>query len=333
MEARYYDKLDDNRVHCHLCPHECTIAVGRTGTCKVRSNEGGTLLADNYGNLSAVNFDPIEKKPLYHFHPGTEILSLGALGCNFKCRCCQNYHISQSGKKEFPRTLKMSINDIITMAKSNPNNIGIAYTYNEPTVWYEYMFDIAGEAQKAGLRNVVVSNGYINAAPIGELIKLIDAFNIDLKAFSDDVYKNFTGGGVSKVLDTLTLIAESKKHLEITFLAVPGINDDINLFVQMIDWIERNLSPQVPLHISRYFPRYKMTTDATPQSILMNMAKLANDRLNYVYVGNIPADEFQNTVCPNCGQIVIERRGYYIHSKSYNASGQCSFCGFNILEV
>jgi pyruvate formate lyase activating enzyme len=333
MEAKYYDRIENNRVHCHLCPHECVIHAGKSGVCRVRSNVAGTLMSDTYGSLSAVGFDPLEKKPLYHFHPGKEIFSLGSLGCNFKCYCCQNYHISQTGVPGFPRIVKMDISSIISTAKENHDNIGIAYTYNEPSVWYEYMLDIAIEAQKAGLKNVMVSNGYINPDPLKELLKYIDAFNIDLKTFDKSIHLKFTGGNISNVLDTLVNIVGQGRHLEITYLAIPEVNDNLIQFGKMIDWISENLGKNIPLHLSRYFPQYKMTSETTPLSLLMEMASIAGSALNYVYIGNVPTEDYQNTTCPNCGHLVITRRGYFIQSKHINSMGNCGYCNFEIAKV
>ena len=333
MEARFYEKIEKNKVHCHLCPHECIIHEGKSGVCSVRSNVGGLLIADTYGSLSAVNIDPIEKKPLYHFYPGKEIFSLGSLGCNFKCSCCQNYNISQTGISGFPRIVKMTIPKIISTAKENPDNIGIAYTYNEPTIWFEYMIDIASQAQKSGLKNVMVSNGYINPKPLSELLSYIDAFNIDLKAFDKSVHKKLTGGSLSNVLDSLVMIVRQHKHLEITFLAIPDFNDDMVDFRNMIDWMSKNLGTSIPLHLSRYFPRYKMTNEATSLGLLRKMAEMASEKLQFVYIGNVPEDEFQNTMCPQCGQLVIERRGYFVSLLQTNSMGQCNFCGFKIVTV
>jgi len=333
MVAKYYDELGNNIVQCHLCPHECIIHEGKSGICMVRSNIGGTLVAETYGSLTAANFDPIEKKPLFHFHPGMEIFSLGSVGCNFKCSCCQNYHISQTGISGFPRLVKKTLPEIISAAKENPYNIGIAYTYNEPSVWYEYMFDIAVEAQQADLKNVMVSNGFLNPKPLRDLIGYFDAFNIDLKAFDEKIYKKFTSGNLSNVLDTLGFIVKQGKHLEVTFLAIPGLNDDMTQFENMVGWINYYLGDNIPLHLSRYFPQYKMTAEATPETLLQEMALIAGKKLKYVYIGNVPIDDFQNTMCPQCGHLVIGRRGYFVHTRHLNQKGNCIFCDFEIAKV
>lgn len=330
METSYYREIEDGRVQCLLCPHECIIAQGKEGICKVRKNIGGKLHLDVYGILSATNFDPIEKKPLYHFHPGKEIYSLGSLGCNFKCGCCQNYHIAQSGKKDFPHLTKMDIPDIMKNVRSDPYNIGVAYTYNEPMVWYEYMSDIAREVSLLQYKNVVVSNGFINTEPLLKLTEYIDAFNIDLKGFDSTMYKSFAGGKLKTVLNNLQLIKERGCHLEITFLAIPGINDDTSQFQKMVEWIKQNLGADVPFHISRYFPNYKLSARATSVELLQILAETANDSMHYVYVGNMPGNDFQNTYCPNCKKLVIQRNGYTINRKNLSLEGTCVSCGYDI---
>jgi len=333
MEARYYDKLKDEKVQCRLCPHLCVISEGYKGICKVRHNKNGILNALNYESFSAINFDPIEKKPLYHFFPGKDILSFGAIGCNFHCACCQNYEISQADASTFPRTIKMTTSEAIKMALSHINNIGIAFTYNEPTIWFEQMIDIAIKSKEAGLKNVVVSNGYINPNPLNELIEYIDAFNIDLKSFNPEKHKRFTGGELSNVLSSLAQIVKEGRHLEVTFLVVPGINDNFEEFQSMTDWIATNLGKETPFHISRYFPRFKMTTNATSSALINQLTNIAIKKLDFVYNGNIAATDFQNTICPNCSQLIIAREGYHITQKNYGSQGECNFCGHKILKV
>lgn len=333
MRARYYQPSRDDSVLCDLCPHRCLIMPGRSGTCRVRTNRQGVLYADTWGHLSATHFDPVEKKPLYHFHPGSEILSLGSLGCNFKCACCQNYEISQSGIKGFPRLLEMNVAEVIKKANSNPANIGIAYTYNEPFVWYEYMFDIAEKAHSEGLKNVVVSNGYVNSEPLLALLPFIDAFNIDLKAFDAKSYKAFSGGELPFVMHTLSEIKRAGKHLEITMLVVPGLNDSLSRFEAMIEWITTHLGRQVPLHLSRYFPQYKMNEPPTPVNTLVTMAERAMEKLDFVYMGNVAGSEYQQTRCPECGQVILDRRGYTVHNLGMGRNGKCNSCGLGIINT
>jgi pyruvate formate lyase activating enzyme len=333
MEAKYFNKLDNKKIQCRLCPHLCIISEGYKGICRVRENKNGTLITRNHEIYSAINFDPIEKKPLYHFHPGTDILSLGGIGCNFHCACCQNYEISQTDASSFPRAISISAAEIINTARSHVNNIGIAFTYNEPTVWFEQMIDIANRSKEAGFQNVVVSNGYINSSPLAELLQYIDAFNIDLKSFNTEKHKSFTGGELKHVLDNLIQISKGDRHLEVTFLVVPGINDSPAEFKEMVSWITENLGKDTPLHISRYFPHFKMTTNATPSKIIRELTSIATEKLNYVYNGNIAETDFQNTICPNCSHLVVGRDGYYISKKNFGPLGECNFCGTKVLKV
>ena len=333
MKTEFFNKLEDNKVKCLLCPHECLINPGKSGICKVRKNINGVLHLDVYGFLSATHFDPIEKKPLYHFHPGKEIFSLGSLGCNFHCKCCQNYHISQTGKSDFQHLTKSSIPEIVKRVMSSPLNIGVAYTYNEPIVWYEYMIDVAKEISQLQYKNVVVSNGFINREPLAKLIEFIDAFNIDLKGFSNEIYKSFAGGKLDNVLQTLQLVKEKDRHLEITFLVVTNVNDDIKDFQNMVKWIAQNLGSDVPFHISRYFPNYKYNAQATSVGLLKNMAGIASEALNYVYVGNMRENEYQNTICPACNSTVIQRSGYFTNLRNLTPDGKCLSCGQKIAIV
>jgi pyruvate formate lyase activating enzyme len=327
MEARYYKRFDDLKVKCNLCPHECIIMSDHSGICRVRTNEGGVLSADMYGAVAAMQFDPVEKKPLYHFHPGREILSLGSLGCNFHCSCCQNYEISQTGRTGFPRLQILSIPKIISTASANPDNIGVAYTYNEPTIGYEFMYDIAAEIHRIGLKNVMVSNGYINQEPLTDLLPFIDAFNIDIKGADKKIHKKFTGGNLEHVLETISAIIASGKHLEITFLVVPGINDDLKLFEKMIEWISTSTGKDTALHISRYFPRFRMNTESTSLQTLNKMAELASKSLSYVYLGNTAGEYYQDTICPGCGSLMIKRNGYQTSRIGISIKGNCSYCG------
>ncbi|MGC9345101.1 MAG: AmmeMemoRadiSam system radical SAM enzyme, partial [Bacteroidales bacterium] len=255
-EAKYYRQLN-GKVECRLCPHYCVINKGKYGICRVRRNEDGKLLTDSYGHIVARHMDPIEKKPLYHFYPGKRILSIGTPGCNLRCFFCQNCGISQTGSDSFSHLNMVYPDELVKTAKKEKNNIGIAYTYNEPTVYFEYMLDTARLAKKEGLQNVMVSNGFIAEEPLQELLSVIDAFNIDLKAFNDSFYKKFTKSSIYPVMDSLEKIHEGSKHLEITYLVIPGLNDDEREFENRIDWIYDNFGKTQVLHISRYFPNYQ----------------------------------------------------------------------------
>jgi pyruvate formate lyase activating enzyme len=227
----------------------------------------------------------------------------------------------------------MSVSEIMRSVRSQPNNIGIAFTYNEPTVWFEQMLEVAIKSKEEGFRNVVVSNGYINPSPLTELLQYIDAFNIDLKSFNSDNHKKFTGGELKYVLDSLVQISKAGCHLEVTFLAVPGINDSADEFREMVNWIAENLGKETPLHISRYFPRFKMTTNATTAQLIRELTNIATEKLWYVYNGNIAETNFQDTICPNCSQIVVGRDGYYISKNNFGHEGECKFCGHKVVKV
>jgi pyruvate formate lyase activating enzyme len=330
MEARYF-KQEDNRVQCMLCPHDCVIQNGSSGICRVRRNVAGKLMADTWGNLSAVHFDPVEKKPLYHYYPGKMILSLGSTGCNMRCKCCQNWQISQIAALGYAFDRVMSPLEIIKMAASRKDNIGIAYTYNEPTVWFEYMYDIARVSRFEGLKNVMVSNGYINTNPLKELLNYMDAFNIDLKGFSDDFYRNFTGATLAPVLETLKTIRKAGRHLEITFLVVPTENDDEGEFSAMINWISKELGNETVLHLSRYHPAYKLDKAPTSATSLENLHNIAREKLAYVYTGNIQIGNLQDTFCRNCKNMVIRRTGYQTDAKLITSEGLCSYCNNRII--
>ncbi len=324
-EALYYRQTDEN-VRCLLCPHQCLIHDGKAGICRVRRNEKGKLYTEIYGKLSSINFDPIEKKPLYHFYPGSVILSIGTIGCNMHCRCCQNWQISQSAVEDFPFRNHYEIEDIVSIAKSRERNTGIAFTYNEPGIWIEYVLDVARQIQAAGLKNVMVSNGFINEKPLDGLLPFIDAFNIDLKAFSDSFYQKVAGARLEPVLKTLKKITRSGKHLEITNLIIPGLNDNDEEFTSMVKWIAGELGHETVLHLSRYHPMFRMEIESTPPSTLERLAEVASRFLSYVYVGNIEIREYSDTKCPNCGTVLIKRSGYQIEIRAVDEKGACLRC-------
>jgi pyruvate formate lyase activating enzyme len=328
-EASFYKKLN-GKVNCNLCPHNCVIKDGNTGTCNVRRNTGGQLISENFGVLSAINYDPVEKKPLYHFYPGSVILSIGSYGCNMKCKCCQNWQISQAGTENLYLRESYSAEDVLALARSRSKNIGVAYTYNEPTVWFEFMVETAVLVQGAGLKNVIVSNGFINKEPLLELLKFIDAFNIDLKAFNESFYREVSSARLEPVKDTLKTIAGHKKHLEITNLVVPTLNDSDDEFKKMVDWIAEELGPDTVLHLSRYHPMYRMDIEATGSDTLERLYNIAAGTLNYVFVGNISIKDCQDTRCSKCKKTVIRRTGYYIDRSGIDKDGKCVFCGNHI---
>lgn len=330
-EASFYSVRDDGKVICHLCPDNCVIADGKRGACKVRKNIHGKLIAENYGLVSAAHVDPIEKKPLYHYFPGRPILSLGTAGCNLHCIFCQNWEISQSAVDELPLR-RLSPEEAVQTALKVTDNIGIAYTYNEPVIWYEYVKDTALLAHREGLKNVMVTNGYVHPEPLQELLPLIDAFSVDLKGFNDSFYKKYTRSKLQPVLEALKIIRASGRHLEITNLVIPALNDDEEEFERMTDWIAGELGRETILHISRYFPAWKLHNEPTPLSTLKRFFEIASGKLDYVFLGNIsPYGEGQDTVCPQCGSTVIERSGYTTRITGLDRQGRCLKCGKKII--
>ncbi|MBW6479116.1 MAG: AmmeMemoRadiSam system radical SAM enzyme [Bacteroidales bacterium] len=333
QQAVFYSKGTKDSVICELCPHQCIIKPGNYGICGARMNQSGQLIADSYGKITALHSDPIEKKPLYHFYPGSKILSVGSFGCNLKCTFCQNYHISQPDYHFSLPYKHYNPNEIVDMAMTVDNNIGVASTYNEPVISFEFVKDTAILAREKGLKNVMVSNGFINPEPLSELLEVIDAFNIDLKAFTNDFYKNITQSRLQPVLKTLQAIAATNAHLEITHLVIPGLNDDRKQFREMVKWIAGELGKYIPLHISRYFPQHKLKTDTTPTETIFEFFETAKKHLAYVYPGNIHTyGGISDTHCPGCSITVIERGGYSTGIKNLKADGKCSKCNFQIIK-
>ena len=281
-EALYWEKIND-KVACHLCPHECRIVNGLVGICGVRRNIDGKLYSLIYGETTSVSLDPIEKKPLYHYHPGEYILSLGTKGCNFKCPFCQNWAISQDMGAAAE---KITSEWVVAKAKES-KSFGIAYTYNEPFIWYEFVLDTAKLARKEGLENVLVTNGYVNPEPLEEMLPFFDAMNIDLKSIGDDFYKKICRGSVEPVLYTIKRSAKSC-HIELTNLIIPELNDSDDDITRLVDWIYENVGPEVPLHFSRFFPCYKLLDKPiTSLEALKRAEKIAKKKLKYVHMGNI----------------------------------------------
>jgi pyruvate formate lyase activating enzyme len=307
------------------------LKEGAVGLCGVRRNLGGKIRSLNYGIVSGIAVDPIEKKPLYHFFPGKKILSVGSVGCNLKCNFCQNWQISQNCDETQIGGSEVELDDLIDRAIITGNNMGLAYTYNEPTVWYEMMFDLAVKAHEKSLKNVVVTNGYINMEPLKQLIPYIDAFNIDLKGFTPDFYRQMASGTLPPVLNTLKTIKKHGKHLEVTNLIIPGKNDDEMVFKEMINWIANELGEDTVLHLSRYFPRYKQTIPSTNQEALNGLAQIAREQLNHVYIGNVQGDINNDTHCANCKAVLIYRTNYNIRFSENYAKGKCLKC--NTIQI
>ncbi|MDD5331796.1 MAG: AmmeMemoRadiSam system radical SAM enzyme [Candidatus Nanoarchaeia archaeon] len=288
-QALFYTKKENKKVQCNLCPHLCKLNDKQTGICGVRKNINGILYSLSYNHPIAINIDPIEKKPLYNFMPNTKTFSIGMVGCNFRCLNCQNWDLSQRKAEEF-KTKEITPEQIIKMTKDSKCP-SISYTYSEPGVSIEYVLDTAKLAKKNKIKNVVVSNGYINQEPLKEIIKYIDAFNIDLKSINDDFYKKVCSGKLKPVLETLKTIKKYKKHLEITFLVIPTKNDNLKEIEKMCIWIKNNLGKDTPLHISRFFPYYKLSNlEPTPVETLLKARKIAEKYLKYVHIGNVPVN-------------------------------------------
>ncbi|MEA3496880.1 MAG: AmmeMemoRadiSam system radical SAM enzyme [Bacteroidota bacterium] len=333
QKAKFYTKLENKKVQCLLCPHNCIIANGEIGICNVRKNIKGELYSENYRKTCSLSFDPIEKKPLYHFYPGNIIFSVGSIGCNLKCKFCQNWEISQTKVSDFNYLQNYSPTEIIEKSKQNKNNIGIAFTYNEPTVWYEFMLEIAKESKKIDLKNVVVTNGFINEKPLEELLNFTDAFNIDLKAFNNNFYKQQTEAKLEPVLKNIKAISKKGKHIELTNLIIPTLNDDEKEFREMLKWIANETGQDTVLHLSRYFPNHKMNIPPTPENKLLQLYEIAKEYLNFVYLGNISTSKGQNTYCPNCGELLIKRTGYSTFIKNLNKNGKCKYCKEEVVKL
>jgi pyruvate formate lyase activating enzyme len=320
-EALFWEAKEGGKVQCHLCPHNCLLDKGKIGICKARQNIDGKLYSLVYGEVTSIALDPIEKKPLYHFYPGTYILSLGTFGCNFSCDNCQNWQISQQRAP----TRYFSPEEIVSIAKGERRNIGIAYTYNEPLIWYEFVKDCAILAKEEGLKNVLVTNGYINEEPLLELLPYIDAMNVDVKAMNEDFYRKIPKGKLAPVIRTVELALKNGIHIEVTNLVIPTLNDKDEDFKALIDWLY-SLDKSIPLHFTRYFPAFRMTLPPTPISTLIHARELAMKKLDYVYTGNVLYEEGETTFCPNCKKAVIIRFGMGIREKHLKGD-RCAFCG------
>ena len=294
---------EGDAVRCGLCPHRCRIADGKAGLCGVRRNRGGVLRAETYGRVCAIAVDPVEKKPLYHFHPGSPILSIGSVGCNFRCDFCQNVHLVEARVPLRP----VSAGELLRAARDE-GSVGIAYTYNEPTIGFEFVRDCGRAFREAGLKNVLVTNGYVNPGPLAELLPLVDAMNIDLKSMDPEFYRRICGGMLEPVLETVRASAKAT-HVELTTLLVTGENDSDEAIRAVVDFVA-GVDPEIPLHFSRYFPMNRRTAPPTPPERLQAAYRIASERLRHVYVGNIDLPGTSDTRCPGCGATVVRRRGY-----------------------
>jgi pyruvate formate lyase activating enzyme len=324
-EAFDYHRLPDQSVVCGICPHGCVLEKQDRGICRSKVNINGKLYSLAYGNPCSVNIDPVEKKPLFHFHPRSTNLSIAAAGCNFRCLNCQNWEISQVYPESL-RTYELFPAQVVEKAIEVKAE-AVAYTYSEAISYFEYMIDTARVAHEKGLYNLWISNGYINPAPLDVLCDVLDAANINLKCFSDDVYRKLNGGRLGPVLETFKALHKRNVHFEITTLMVPGYVDDPEIFSAMCRWIIENLGPDYPLHLLRFFPRYKLDRlPPTPVATLTEFRQFAMKKgIRYVYVGNVPGHEGNHTYCHHCGKLLIERQGYLI--KTYDLEKNiCKHC-------
>lgn len=340
-----YGSPEENKVKCKVCSHYCLIANGKRGFCRTRENIDGKLYTLVYGSaIHRGSNDPIEKKPLYNFWPGSNAFSIATIGCNFHCKMCQNWEISQSCPTEegdhadftgadakmgntFGLT-KITPEQVIKSTKAARSH-SIAYTYNEPTIWYEFIRDTGILAHNEGINNILVSNGYSSPESNAEFVKFIDAANIDIKAFDDDFYKRIVGvPSLKPVLDTCIFFKKHGMHIEITNLIIPEENDKLSEIEQLCQWISSNLGNDTPLHFSAYHPDYRLNRPRTTSKILIDALKIAqNAGLHYVYVGNVLGTEGSNTLCPQCHTIIIEREGYHISNRNLTAENKCKKCG------
>jgi pyruvate formate lyase activating enzyme len=318
VEAKYYTKEKD-KLKCNICPNYCIIGEGKVGRCLGRKNISGKLYAINYGEVVSMAMDPIEKKPLYHFYPGSKILSVATYGCNLLCPFCQNWEISH----QTVPSRYIEPKSLLEIAK-RPDSIGISYTYTEPLIWFEYLMDICPLAKKAGLKNVLVTNGMVNEAPLRELLPYIDAMNIDLKSIKPEFYDDFIKGDLPTVLNTIR-ISKPACHIELTNLLIPTKNDSIEELTELVDFVA-SVGKDTVLHFSRYFPNYKLDIAPTPTETLIKAYEIAKKKLDYVYIGNVTGlTEGNNTHCPKCSNLLVAREYFTAKIKGIK-DGACNQC-------
>ncbi len=324
-KAKYFVQLENKLVKCTLCPHECILSLNKYGICRTRKNIDGELFTLAYSNPCAVNIDPIEKKPLFHFLPGTQTFSIATAGCNLACLNCQNHTISQVSPEQTDNYNLIPQQVVESTIKNNCQSI--SYTYTDPVAFYEYTLDTAKIAKKNNIKNVIVSAGYINQEPLLELIPYIDAANIDLKNFCNNTYKKINHATLEPILNTLKTLKKYNVWLEITYLLIPDINSSNQMLNDVCKWLKENNLSDVPLHFSRFYPTYKLN-NISPTSLdllkkAFNIAK--NNNIKYVYIGNVAGTNFENTICPNCNRTIIERIGFKVKTNNISNS-KCKFC-------
>ncbi len=329
--AKYWHAFGRDAVQCDLCPHACVLTEGRTGLCRGRQNRNGSLVTEGYGYPCAMHLDPIEKKPLYHFMPGSLAWSIAIAGCNLRCKNCQNYSISQASPLDTDVPYA-SPQQMVDEARKNGAE-SIAYTYSEPSVWIEYMYDTAKLARAAGLRNVLVTCGYINEEPLADLAPYLDGVHVDLKSFDEGIYRNLNAGSLGPVLKTILNVKKHRLWVEIVNLVVPQWSDNLAMIRKMAVWVGENAGIDTPLHFSRFFPLYQLAQlYPTPDETLIKARTVAlGEKLRYVYIGNVP-DADSNTWCPECRNLLVERNGYVIKVPGMKGS-HCARCGASIPGV
>ncbi|MBI9099109.1 MAG: AmmeMemoRadiSam system radical SAM enzyme [Spirochaetaceae bacterium] len=331
IEALFYSKEKENTLRCRLCPHNCLIPRDKTGYCGVRRNNEGTLYSLTFGRIISAACDPVEKKPLYHFYPGTSAYSLGGFGCNLACRHCQNHDISQvRDETSFSRLHSMTPEEIVDNAQFHHCKM-IAWTYNEPTIWYEYILETSKLAIKAGIKTVLITNGVINSEPLKELLPYIDAYRVDIKGFSKDFYKSLSG---FPFLETVKKSAETAFnrgcHVELVSNIIPGWNDDPPQINRLIDWILDKLDESVPWHVTAYHPAYKLRETSTPAETLEKISALGKSLgLKHIYLGNVYSSTGNNTICPGCGKTVIRRFAMSMEENILK-EGCCPDCSYKL---
>jgi pyruvate formate lyase activating enzyme len=322
-EAKFYSKLNEDKILCETCPRGCIIPENKYGFCKAYHNESGKLYNVRYGEIVSIGLDPIEKKPLFHFYPGSKILSVGTNGCNLRCQFCQNWELVEGNNP----TNNVNPEVLLELAEEY-DSIGIAFTYNEPTISYEFVYDTFKLFKEHDLKTVFVTNGYINEKPLLNLLPLVDALNIDLKSIKSEFYKKICKGNIEPVKRSIELSCKYS-FVEVTNLIIPSLNDTKEEFFELRDFIA-NISPDIPLHLSRYFPNYKLTIPETPIETLLVAFDIMREKLNYVYIGNAIIEGKENSYCPNCGNLLVSRIGYSVNVSGITKDTRCNKCNIKL---
>jgi pyruvate formate lyase activating enzyme len=331
-EGVLFDSLANHKVKCNVCSHRCTIAEGKLGVCRTRQNKNGKIYTLIYNTVSSEAVDPIEKKPLYHFLPGTLSYSLGTIGCNFRCMHCQNWNISQVTLEE-AWTKEITPEEAIRRALATGCK-SIAWTYNEPAIWHEYTYDSAVLAKKAGLKTIYVTNGYITPEALRRIAPYLDAFRVDIKSFSDDFYRKICGARLAPVLESTKLAKELGMHVEVITLIIPTKNDSPEEISRIVRWVRDNLGADTPMHFTRFYPMYKMGDIPPTQTEALEMAHdiAKKEGMRFVYTGNVPGHKYENTYCPKCNALLIDRAGFRVSAIKIK-EGKCPECGEGVAIV